>query len=106
MATTVLGLAWLASLAAWPLYGTWLPLVLMSVVNFAYAHKIFLRWERAAEAIEKAGAELRLLAEVLALLEREDLCGGEAEGAAGECAARGSGGVATDPEAGLAGRND
>ena len=71
-ATTVLGLAWLASLAAWPLDGTWLPLVLMSVANVAYSHKIYLRWERAAEAIEKAGAELRLLSEVLVLLEREE----------------------------------
>ncbi len=69
-ATTVLGLAWLASLAAWPLDGTWLPLVLMSVANVAYSHKIYLRWERAAEAFEKAGAELRLLSEVLVLLER------------------------------------
>ncbi len=72
-ATTVLGLAWLASLAAWPLYGTWLPLVLISVINVAYSHKIYLRWERAAEAIEKAGAELRLLSEVLVLLEREEV---------------------------------
>ena len=69
--TTVLGLAWLASLTAWPLYGTWEPLVLMSVANVAYAHQIFSRLNRAAEAIEKAAAELRLLAEVLALLEHE-----------------------------------
>ncbi|MGB8098776.1 MAG: mismatch repair protein, partial [Terracidiphilus sp.] len=72
VAATVLGLAWLASLAAWPLYGTWLPLVLVSVANVAYAHRIFSRWGRAAEAIEKAVAELRLLAEVLALFEREE----------------------------------
>jgi len=69
--TTVLGLAGLAALVVWPLYGTWMPLVLVSVMNVAYAHRIHLRWERAAEAIEKASAELRLLATVLELLERE-----------------------------------
>jgi hypothetical protein len=68
--TTALAILWLASLAAWPLYGTWQPLVLVTVLNGAYAHKISLRWERAAEAIEKAAAELRLLAEILAILER------------------------------------
>ena len=69
---SALAILWLAAIAAWPLYGTWLPLVLISVVNVAYSHKMYLRWERAAEAIEKAGAELRLLAEVLVLLEREE----------------------------------
>jgi hypothetical protein len=72
VATTGLGILWLASLAAWPLYGMWTPVLLMSVANVAYAHKLFLRLERAAEAIEKAAAELRLLGEVLALLEREE----------------------------------
>lgn len=69
--TTVLGLAWLAGLAAWPLYGTWLPLVLVSVLNAAFAHRIHLRWQQAAEAIEKSAAELRLLATLLELLEQE-----------------------------------
>src|SRR6185437_16019379 len=70
--TTGLALLWLASLAAWPLFGTWFPLLLMSVANVAYAHRVYLRLEQAAETIEKAAAELRLLAEVLGLLEREE----------------------------------
>jgi hypothetical protein len=69
VATTGLALLWLASIAAWPLYGSWMPLVLVTVVNVAYAHLIFPRVERAAGAIEKAAADLRLLAEVLRLLE-------------------------------------
>lgn len=72
VATTALGIVWLASLAAWPVFGTWMPLALMSVANVAYAHRIHLRWVQAAEAIEKAGEELRLLAEALVLLEREE----------------------------------
>jgi hypothetical protein len=69
--TTVLGLAGLAALVVWPLYGTWIPLVLVSVMNGAYAHRIHLRWDRAAGEIEKSAAELRLLATVLELLEDE-----------------------------------
>jgi hypothetical protein len=72
VATTGLAVVWLASLAAWPVYGTWMPLLVMSVANVAYAHRIYLRLEQAAETIEKAAAELRLLAEVLVLLEREE----------------------------------
>jgi hypothetical protein len=72
VATTGLALLWLTSLAAWPLYGTWFPLLVMSVANIAYSHRIFLRLEQAAGTIEKAAAELRLLAEVLVLLEQEE----------------------------------
>jgi hypothetical protein len=71
-ATTGLAILLLASLAAWPLAGTPLPLLLMSIVNFAYAHRLHTRLERAAGAIEKAAAELRLLAELVALIEREE----------------------------------
>ena len=72
VATTGLALLWLASVAAWPVLGTWLPLVLVSLANVAYAHRMYLRLEQAAETIEKAAAELRLLGEVLVLLEREE----------------------------------
>ncbi len=72
VATTGLAFLWLASVAARPLYGTWIPLVLTTLANFAYAHLLFRRLEQAAETIEKAAAELRLLADVLGLLEREE----------------------------------
>ncbi|HWE85544.1 MAG TPA: hypothetical protein VG267_11410 [Terracidiphilus sp.] len=71
-ATAGFAILWLGSLAAWPLAGTPLPLLLMSIVNFAYAHRLYVRLERAAGAIEKAAAELRLLAELLALIEQEE----------------------------------
>lgn len=69
--TTTLGLLLLLTIPAWIIWGTYVPLVLMSVLNAAYKHLIQLRLERAAEFIEKTGAELRLLAEVLSLLENE-----------------------------------
>lgn len=72
VATTGLAILWLASVAAWPLWGTPLPLLLMSMVNFAYAHRLYTRLEGAAAAIEKAAKDLRLLSELLALMEREE----------------------------------
>lgn len=45
--------------------------MLLSLLNFAYAHKLSARLDRAAGTIEKASDDLRLLGEVLALFERE-----------------------------------
>lgn len=70
--TTGLALLWLASLAVPLLWGTWIPLVLISIANFAYAHRLFLRLEQTAGTVETAAAELRLLAQVLVGLEREE----------------------------------
>lgn len=69
--TSVLALFWLLSIAAWAAWGVPQWLVLMTVLNFAYAHRIHARLERAAATIEKSEAELRRLAEVLARVERE-----------------------------------
>ncbi|HWG22325.1 MAG TPA: hypothetical protein VG225_17505 [Terracidiphilus sp.] len=69
--TTGLAVLWLASVAAWPLWGSPLPVLLLSLLNFAYAHRLHPRLERSAGAIEKAAGDLRLLAEMLALLDSE-----------------------------------
>jgi hypothetical protein len=69
--TTTLAVFWLASVAVWVTTGSPLPTILMTVLNFAYAHRLFPQLERAAEAIERASDDLRLLGEVLAVIERE-----------------------------------
>ena len=69
--TTTLGLIWLLTIPAWVMWGSPIPIVLATLVNAACKHLIQLRLDRAAGFIEKAGAELRLLAQALSLLERE-----------------------------------
>ncbi len=69
--TTTLALLWIASIVFWIATGSALPTLMLTVLNFAYAHRLFPRLERAAEAIEKAADDLQLLAEVLAVIERE-----------------------------------
>jgi len=69
--TSVLAVFWLASVVVWAITGSPLPTILITVLNFAYAQRLFPRLERAAEAIERASDDLRLLAEVLAVIERE-----------------------------------
>lgn len=69
--TTVLALLWLASIVDWIFAGSPFPTLVISVLNFAYAHRLFPKLERAAGAIEKAAGDLRLMAELLAIVERE-----------------------------------
>lgn len=69
--TTVLALAWVGGIVAWALTGLPYPAMLLTLVNFAYAHRIFARLDRAAGAIEKAADDLKVLAEVLGLMEQE-----------------------------------
>jgi hypothetical protein len=69
--TTALAIAWILSLVAWAVWSEPFPALLVSLLNFAYAHKIHARLERAAGSIEKAADDLRLLAQVLALLEKQ-----------------------------------
>ncbi len=69
--TTVLAILWVASLACWVVWGSPLFALGMTLLNFAYSHHLHVRVELAAESIEKAADDLKLLAEVLALLEKE-----------------------------------
>lgn len=68
--TSVLAVLWIGSLVAWAMWGTPAPALLMTLLNFSYAHKIAARLDAAAQGIERAG-DLRLLAAVLALFEAE-----------------------------------
>jgi len=69
--TTLLATAWLASIAVWIVTGSPVPALTISVLNFAYAHRLHARLERAVGAIEKAAGDLRLIASLLAIVERE-----------------------------------
>jgi hypothetical protein len=69
--TTTLAILWLASVVRWVTSGSPFPALLISLLNFAYAHSLYSRLNRAAGAIEKAADDLRLIADVLALVERE-----------------------------------
>jgi hypothetical protein len=68
---SVLATLWLASLVAWAVWDAPLPAVLITVLNFAYSHQIHARLEKAAGSLESAAKDLRLLAEVLELVEQE-----------------------------------
>ncbi len=69
--TTLLAILLVVSVVAWIVTGSGLPTLVVSVFNFGYAHWIHRRLERAANAIEKAFGDLKLLAEVLAIVESE-----------------------------------
>ena len=69
--SSILAILWLLSIPAWLLWDAPAPFFLISIANFAWAHQIHARLERAAAGIEKSAADLRLLAEALCLLERE-----------------------------------
>jgi hypothetical protein len=68
---SALALLWILSVVVWIWWGSALPVLLVSLLNFGYAHRIASRTDRAVAGIEKAAGELRLLAAVLALLESE-----------------------------------
>lgn len=70
-ATLGLAVLWIAGVAAWIVWGEPLPALLISILNFAYSHRLAARMDRAVAGIERAADDLRLLAEALALLERE-----------------------------------
>jgi MutS domain V len=71
IAATALALLWILSIAVWIWWGSPLPALFLSLLNFGYAHRIAARLDRAVAGIEKAAGDLQLLATVLALLERE-----------------------------------
>jgi len=69
--TTALATAWIAAIVLWIVSGVSFPALAISVLNFAYAHRLHARLDRAAGQIEKAADDLRLIAAVLAIIERE-----------------------------------
>ena len=69
--TTVLGLLWIASLVVWAVSGMGWMAGATSLLNLAWAHLLYTRLDRAADAAEGATADLELLSGLLAMLERE-----------------------------------
>ena len=77
VATTVLALMWIGSLVVWAIWGSPLFALLITVLNFAYSHKLQARAEQALAGIERAGDDLKLLAEILVILEQEHFSQGK-----------------------------
>ena len=71
VATSLLAVLWIASLAAWGFWGLGWVAGSVTVLNFAWAHRLHARLEEAADAIESAAEDLELLAGVLLLLEQQ-----------------------------------
>ena len=70
--TRVLAVLWLLSLVVWAVWGQGVVAGAMTILNAAWAHRLYQRTEAAAGALEKAANDLELLSGVLALLEREE----------------------------------
>jgi len=69
--TTVLGILWIASLVSWGVWGLAAVAGAMSLLNLAWAHRLYTRMDEAADGMEKAAQDLELLGGALLLLERE-----------------------------------
>lgn len=69
--TRVLCGLWILSLAAWGAWGWGQLAGAITILNLAWAHRIYRRLTDAADALEKAGDGLALLSAVLALFEGE-----------------------------------
>ena len=70
IAATVLASLWIASFAAWAIWGLGILTLITTILNFAFYLRIQRSLEEAAYAVEKAAEDLQLLAGILALLER------------------------------------
>ena len=70
---SVLAILWFLSLLTWAAWDLPVVAMLMTVLNFGYSHRLHARLEKAAGSLEKAAQDLQLLAEVLALIEQEDV---------------------------------
>jgi hypothetical protein len=69
--TRVLAVLWIASLGGWVIWGLGTVAAALSILNLAWAHRIYTRLDEAADLVEKATEDLELLGGVLALLEGE-----------------------------------
>jgi hypothetical protein len=68
---SVLAILWILSLVGWALWDLPVLPLLMTVLNFAYSHRLHARLEKAAAAFENATQDLQPLSEVLRLFEQE-----------------------------------
>jgi hypothetical protein len=69
--TRSLSALWILSLIAWALGGSGELAGVVTLVNLAWAHRLYRRQDEAAEALEKAADGLGILSGILALLEAE-----------------------------------
>jgi hypothetical protein len=67
----VLGAFWLAAIVYWIATRSWDGVVLMTAVNYSVSYALHRRVDASAEAVDKAAADLLVLAEVLEVMERE-----------------------------------
>jgi DNA mismatch repair ATPase MutS len=67
----MLAALWLASIVCWGVWGMGLVAAMITLLNLAWAYRLHRRLDNAAESLEKATADLKLLSGVLALLEQE-----------------------------------
>jgi hypothetical protein len=79
-ALLLLAALWVASLVMWVVTRNWDVPLLMSLINYAVSYRMQRRVVASADAVEQAAEDLRVLAEVLAIMEREPfaaerLCG-------------------------------
>ncbi|HEY1897062.1 MAG TPA: mismatch repair protein [Terracidiphilus sp.] len=70
---SVLAILWILSLVGWALWDLPVLALSMTVLNFAYSHRLHARLEKAAAALESATQDLQLFAEVLRLFEQEQV---------------------------------
>ena len=68
---SVLGILWLLSMVCWAIWGVYEFALLITLLNFAYSHRLSRQLDESADAIEKSSQDLKLLSEVLGLLEQE-----------------------------------
>jgi hypothetical protein len=71
VATGALAVFWLLSLVAWAVWGLGDIAAAVTLLNAAWAHRLYKRMETAAHAMEHAAGDLEVLSGVLALLEQE-----------------------------------
>lgn len=67
----LLALLWVGTAIWWFVTGGWYPLVVMSLVNLGVGRRVRMQGEKIAEATEHAAGDLKVLAEVLAIVEQE-----------------------------------
>jgi hypothetical protein len=72
VATSTLAFFWLVAVVTWIVTGEPFFTLLMSVINFAYAHRLYARLNRAAESVESAASELSVMAKLLRIVENGD----------------------------------
>jgi len=70
--TGVLAVLWVASLAAWAVWGNGLPVLIACLVNYGVRYQVRARVEQSLEGLDEAARELTVLAELLQLIEARE----------------------------------